>query len=104
MPSDIYAFGVLAWEVGPTLECPGGRTAQRSARFQIFARQAPFSEEGGVAGIYSMLSGRRPPRPDHPELSDPIWEMINGCWECVPSRRRTITEAIAVLNAELNHY
>ena len=49
-----------------------------------------------------MLSGRRPPRPAHPELSDRMWGMIKGCWECDPSRRKTITEVIAVLNAELN--
>ena len=50
-----------------------------------------------------MLNGRRPPRPDHPELSDRVWEMIEGCWENIPSRRRTITEVITVLDAELNH-
>ena len=51
-----------------------------------------------------MLNGRRPPRPDHPELSDRIWEMMNGCWESAPSRRRAIAEVIAVLDAELNHH
>ena len=50
-----------------------------------------------------MLNGRRPPRPDSPELSDRVWEMIEGCWENIPSRRRTITEVITVLDAELNH-
>jgi len=50
-----------------------------------------------------MLSGRRPPRPDDPELSDRLWEMIKGCWESIPSRRKTITDAIVVLDAELNH-
>ena len=49
-----------------------------------------------------MLNGRRPPRPDHPELSDRVWGMINGCWESVPSRRRTVMEVIAVLEAELD--
>ena len=50
-----------------------------------------------------MLSGRRPPRPDHHELSDRVWRMIGDCWESDPSRRKTITEVIAVLGAELNH-
>ena len=55
-----------------------------------------------MAGIYSMLSGRRPPRPDHPDLSDRVWGMIKGCWECVPSRRITIAEVIAILTVELD--
>lgn len=50
-----------------------------------------------------MLRGRRPPRPDHSELSDRVWGMIDGCWESVPSRRKTITEVIAILIAELNN-
>jgi len=47
-----------------------------------------------------MLSGRRPPRPERPELSDRVWGTIEGCWESVPSRRRTITEVVVVLDAE----
>jgi hypothetical protein len=50
-----------------------------------------------------MLNGRRPPRPERPELSDRVWEIIEGCWESVPSRRRTITEVVVVLGEEINH-
>lgn len=49
-----------------------------------------------------MLSGRRPPRPDHPELSGRVWDMIKQCWESDPSQRSTINEVITVLDAELN--
>ena len=49
-----------------------------------------------------MLSGRRLPRSDHPELSDRVWKMIKGCLECHPARRRTVAEVIVVLDAELN--
>ena len=51
-----------------------------------------------------MLSGRRPPRPNHPELSDRMWGMIEGCWESDPSRRKTIAEVIVTLDAELNSH
>ena len=51
-----------------------------------------------------MLNGRRPPRPDHPELSNNVWEMIEGCWKSEPARRRTIAEVIIVLDAELNFH
>ena len=48
-----------------------------------------------------MLKGRRPGRPDHPDLSDPLWKLIKGCWEGDPARRKTISEVVTVLEAEL---
>lgn len=64
--SNMYAFGVLAWKASPM---PGVPPANCPTECGFFAGRAPFSDEGRVAGIYSMLSGRRPPHPDHPELS-----------------------------------
>ena len=49
-----------------------------------------------------MLRGRRPDRPDHPELSDRVWKTILGCWKGDPAQRKTITEVVATLGAELN--
>ena len=49
-----------------------------------------------------MLSGRRPTRPNHPELSDRVWEMIEGCWRADPIKRKKITEVVATLEAEIN--
>jgi len=68
---------------------------------QIFAGQAPFSDESQVAGVFSMLMGRRPPRPDHPELSNRLWETIKGCWKVDPGQRKKITRVVAVLEAEV---
>ena len=48
-----------------------------------------------------MLKGRRPGRPDHPELSDRVWKMIKGCWKGDPAQRKTMTEVVAVLEAEV---
>ena len=55
-----------------------------------------------VAGVYSMLRGHRPGRPAHPELSDRVWKVIKGYWKSNPSRRKTMTEVVNVLEAELN--
>lgn len=52
--------------------------------------------------MYSMLRGRRPGRPDHPELSDRVWKTIQGCWKGNPARRKTIAQVVAILGAELN--
>ena len=51
--------------------------------------------------VYLMLEGSRPPRPDDPELSDRVWDMINLCWESTPSQRITIADVVYVLETEL---
>jgi hypothetical protein len=47
-----------------------------------------------------MLNGRRPVRPDHPELSDRVWKMIKGSWKGDPTKRKTIAEVVTILEAE----
>lgn len=49
-----------------------------------------------------MLNGGRPDRPDHPELSDRMWTMIQGCWMSNPAERTALSKVIAVLGAEDN--
>ena len=49
-----------------------------------------------------MLNGRRPARPDHSELTDCVWKMIEGCWKGDPSRRKTMSEVVATLEAEVD--
>jgi len=69
---------------------------------QVFAGRVPFPGRTEVAGVYSMLRGRRPNRPNHPELSDRVWKMIRGCWKGNPTQRKTIAEVVTILGAELN--
>lgn len=47
-----------------------------------------------------MLTGHRPARLDHPELSDRVWKMIKSCWKGDPVQRKTMTEVVAVLETE----
>lgn len=68
---------------------------------QIFAGHVPFSEKSKVAGVFSMLMGHQPPRPDHPELSNRLWKTIKRCWKVDPAQRETITRVVAVLEAEV---
>lgn len=49
-----------------------------------------------------MLNGRRPARPDHPELSARVWKLIEGSWKSNPARRKTMAEVVTVLEAEVN--
>ena len=59
-----------------------------------------FSNTTEIAAPRWMLNGDRPPRPDHPEVSDQVWHMIKKCWHDVPSRRMSISEALNVLETE----
>ena len=57
-----------------------------------------------IAGVAPMVKGgHRWPRPKNRHLSDGMWEMIERCWDNVPYQRPTITEVIAILEAELDH-
>lgn len=53
-----------------------------------------------VVAAHMIWMGAQPPRPDHPEVSDRVWEMMNQCWARVPSERTTIREVVRILQAE----
>ncbi|KAF9651178.1 kinase-like protein [Thelephora ganbajun] len=85
--SDMYAFGVMAFEFVHS--------------GQVLTGRPPFHGMIEVAAAYSMLNGDRPPRPDHPEVSDRVWYMIERCWNRIPSERMSIGGAVDLLEAEL---
>jgi len=68
----------------------------------MFTGKAPVFDKGMLVGVQSRLGGRRSPRPNHPELSDRVWEVIKGCLESVPWQRKTIAEVVVALDVELN--
>jgi len=68
---------------------------------QILTGKPPFPGMTKVAVTYSMLNGKRPPRPSHQKVSGVMWRMIQGCWNPVASRRMEIEEAVALLEEEL---
>lgn len=47
-----------------------------------------------------MVSGCRPTHPNCPEISDCVWETIEGCWRTGPTKRKKNTEVVAVFEAE----
>ena len=61
---------------------------------------AAFSDRLAIVAAYTMWKDARPPRPDHPEVSDRVWEMMKQCWERVPSKRMTIREVVRTLERE----
>ena len=76
-------------------------TQTRRYHSQVFSGRSPFYDMNRIAGNSLMLEGHRPGRPDHPKLSDRMWELIQNCWNVDPAQRKTITEIVADLEAEL---
>lgn len=69
---------------------------------QILTGRPLFPNVNGMAAADLMVNGSRPSRPDHSEVSDPLWRMIKGCCHKVVSRRMSIGEVVTLLDAELN--
>ena len=93
--SDMYAFGMLAYEVGSGF-CITRR--RHSISPQIFSGQLPFHGKKGTAAVLAvMTSDERPSRPAHPKLNDQLWETIEKCWRRDPLQRPTIQEVIGFL-------
>ena len=103
MASDVYAFVVLAWEVKMGFVASLNDLLKWNAVYcWVFAGRAPFSDKSVIARVNSMPNGYRPTRPGHPELSDRVWRMIEGCWKDDPAKRKKVTEVVAVLEAGVN--
>ena len=54
-----------------------------------------------IAATYSMLNGSRPPRPNHHEISDRLWHIVELCWHNVPLKRMPVGEVVQLLEKEL---
>ena len=101
--TDVFAFAVLAWEVGMKLATSADQSLTKWGLCgQVFAGRSLFSEQNVVAGVHLMLNGHRPARPRHPELSRRAWKMIKGSWKSDPATRKKISEVVTILEAEAN--
>lgn len=94
---DMFVFGILAFEV----RTPRIQPVQFAHPRQILTGRPPFSEMANFAATHSMLKGCRPPRPNHHDVSDQLWYMIERCWHVTPSQRMSIREAADLLEAAL---
>lgn len=91
----MYAFGMLAYEVGLAFYVVPRCCLIRT---QIFSGRAPFHERTDVAiAATVIITDERPSRPTHQQLSDQLWEIIEKCWFRDPSQRPTILEVVTFL-------
>ena len=95
-PSDIYGMGMVIYEVSPwsplvLLLC--------LTFAQVLTREAPFSEYTDVTMLAEIQKGKRPQRPVNITsswITDPIWMLLEQCWDWRPDCRPSSTH---VLNA-----
>ncbi|KAJ7170293.1 hypothetical protein C8R43DRAFT_876067, partial [Mycena crocata] len=70
--SDIYSFGMLAYE--------------------MYTRARPFATTTWASRVAMLVvAGERPPRPSKeqsPQLTDAVWELIRCCWAQEWGKRR----------------
>ena len=63
-----------------------------SVSLQVFTGAVPFSNSLPTATMLAIMDGRRPPRPDHPQLTDHLWVLMQRCWDQNPLSRPEISE------------
>jgi len=78
--SDIYAFGVVT--------------------YQVVTGEQPFPGAEGGPIVYNVISGERPSRPSGPNewVSDDLWNFICRCWSPSWDGRPDVEFAINALN------
>ena len=64
---------------------------------QVFTGVVPFSNEQPFTAGYSIMQGKRPPRPMHPAFTDDLWILMQRCWDDDPHLRPRVSEVLEVL-------
>jgi len=68
---------------------------------KVFTGNVPFRNLIAAAAIASIISGERPGRPPHPNLTDHLWKLIQQCWEGEPRDRPQMDRVIKQLSVLL---
>jgi len=64
---------------------------------QTFAGKFPFHDVSAPAVPAGIMDGKRPKRPDHPNLTDTLWELAERCWAETAQDRPEMKEVIETL-------
>ena len=95
--SDIYAFGVVTYQVSTSGFISGTVTKDS---VQSITGQQPFPGAKDGVIIYNVVTGERPGRPAGPNewLSDDVWNFISRCWSPSRDGRPDVDFAMNALN------
>ena len=64
---------------------------------QIFFDNIPFHEKNDFQVVLLVMDGARPDRLESPAMEDDTWNLIQYCWEPIPSERPTIEQIMKTL-------
>jgi len=64
---------------------------------EVFTGKVPFDGTAPATVAVSVLDGKRPTRPTHPDFTDHLWENTKCCWNQEPRYRPDISEVVLCL-------
>ena len=95
--SDIYAFGMVAYQVR-SVHFTSGMATEGSVEVTTGLRPFPEAEDSVI--VSSVVTGKRPGRPPgHNEwVSDDVWNLISRCWSPLLITRPDVGFVMNILN------
>ena len=97
--SDIYGMGMVIYEVRPWNRPVLPRCLTST---QVLTRKAPFSGYTNDKVLAEVQDGKRPPRPTSttsPGITNPIWMLLEQCWDWKPDCRPNSTHVLNIIRA-----
>jgi hypothetical protein len=64
---------------------------------QTFFDSTPFHGKNELQIFHLVTKGKRPVRLESPRMEDDTWNLIQRCWEPIPSKRLTIKDVATAL-------
>lgn len=64
---------------------------------QTFFDSVPFHGKTDIQIVRLVTNGKRPDRLESPRMEDDTWDLIQRCWESIPSTRWTIEDIATAL-------
>lgn len=98
--SDMYALGILYWEVGLNLFSLRTVVNGANSLLQIYAGKPPFEGIHPVTVVHNLMINNRRPERDFGKrsMSDALWNLVERCWAYQPKDRLTISVVVHDLN------
>jgi len=76
---------------------PGLITLFIQFRNKAFTGAIPFNQRKSLEAVYAVMQGNRPPRPNHPALTDGLWKLMQRCWDQDRHNRPRMSEVSQAL-------
>ena len=77
------------------LQLPGILIPSKLWPAQVFFDTVPFHGINDFQIVRLVMDGKRPGRLEMPKMEDNTWNLIQNCWETIPSKRQTMEEIVA---------